>query len=260
MEPGQDNNKGSDPRGVRPQNNHSDLNFSDNPVIAKYLARSDNKSLRETLKKYDHPNTTPTSQPRDLLDENGAPIINSASQQKALAEWNATKGAPKGSDPKAGQTPITGTVGAGPKSQNGVPGGTAATAQSAGKIANSLQTGDTSAVLEGGADMAKNVGGKWLVDFLWYSTLEVFPGALYGLPGLNIYMLIGIFVQSPEWHQLSIWKIITIILMDLLVIFLILLLIITIIYAYCTGLTGAVTKAASTVGLIPDYCSSFGIK
>jgi len=266
MEPVQDNNLGSDP-GVRPQSqpqkNHSDLNFYDNPAIAKYLARPDSKGLRDALHKYDHSNgngrgsdlfTPPTSHPKELLDENGVPIINSPSQQKALAEWNATNGAlgkAKESDSKTGQTPIA---------QNGASGGTAAAAQSAGKIADSLQKGDTSAVLEGGKDLAKSAGGTWLVDFLWYSTLEVFPGALYGLPALNIYMLIGVFAQSPEWHQLSKWKMITIILMDLLVAFLILLFIITIIYAYCTGLTGAVTKAASTVGIIPDYCSSFGIK
>ena len=172
----------------------------------------------------------------------------------------------KGSDPKESQAQIA--QGAKPQSdkidkdlsvakQSGVSEGAAATAQATKKVTDALTNGGSAGESEAGVGMAATAGGAWLVDFLWYSTLEIFPGAIYGLPALTLYMLIGIFTQDSAWHQLAKWQMIVIILCDLLLIFLILLLIVTIVYAYCTGFVGAATKTATAVGAAPDFCSAF---
>ncbi len=116
--------------------------------------------------------------------------------------------------------------------------------------------------LAGQAEMvAKKMAGRGFIDFLIWSDIEFFPGALYAAPILTIYMFIGLLKPDPFWHQLKTWEKVLVLGIDILL-FVIIVLAIALIGYFCNGVLGGVLKFIApvtntfgwTVGQIGTFC------
>lgn len=181
--------------------------------------------------------------------ERSSVAIPSASKTDDAAATNGAAGASIAASAASSQAAQT-AVG-------GVSEGAAATMQGAAAVTQALQNGGVADAVTAGVSAARGVAGAWLVDFLWYSVLEIFPGALYGVPALTIYMVIGLFNSKPEWHQLAFWQIAAILFIDIMLLTVILALLIAMIYYYCESpLVGTFVKIGEFLHFLPQFCST----
>lgn len=113
---------------------------------------------------------------------------------------------------------------------------------------------------------AEQVAGLWLIDFMWGSLIEVFPGALYALPFFNVYLLISIFKREDKatgknvfWHQLGFFQTLVILLLDAVLVLLFILIIYVVFWTLCsTGIKAGIALTTFSTKIY-SMCSSLGL-
>lgn len=123
--------------------------------------------------------------------------------------------------------------------------------QDAANLAAAAQQGQ-------GAEAAKQAGeklaGSLLVDILFDSmfTLALVPLVV---PALDIYVLVGFFTNNPVWHQLKTWRMVVLVIFNILLALAIIVLVIVIIYGVCSGFSGFVIKIMGIFSSSFSFCS-----
>jgi hypothetical protein len=112
------------------------------------------------------------------------------------------------------------------------------------------------------SDLAKAGAGYVVIDLLWGSFMEPWPGWLWAIPLLDLYIIIGFFKKNNAFfQQLAKWKKILVMavsgLIFALLAGLIFALIIAVIAYYCTGITGGIIKVAHAISGYFPYCTYF---
>ncbi len=83
----------------------------------------------------------------------------------------------------------------------------------------------------------KSFGSAWILEFLYYSMWEIFPGGLYAVPLLDLYLVIGFFKKdNPKWHYFSKIRTISIVAFSIVYWFMVLVVIMAFAYSVCNGL------------------------
>ncbi|MBU6447706.1 hypothetical protein KGQ24_02615 [Patescibacteria group bacterium] len=109
-----------------------------------------------------------------------------------------------------------------------------------------------------GAEAAKQAGeklaGSLLVDILFDSmfTLILAPLAIIAL---DIYVFVGFFKKNPVWHQLKTWRMVVLVIFNILLALAIIILVIVIIYGVCSGFSGFVIKIMGVFSSSFSFCS-----